>query len=283
MKCFHHTDLDGYCAGHIVSVFENNQNPEDFIEVNYDDVLPLDKISKGERVYFVDYSFSLNTAKVLDKILKITDDVIWVDHHKSSLELLKARPDFKKVKGLVDASHSGALNTYMYLYKCDYEDVPMYIRYVSDYDCWQYNMKDTLAFKYGMDSYKHKPLDDIWYRLRGKRGYDAKVILGSIISDGKVIEGYVAEEKRDYLEKYGYDIDFEGYRCKVCNRRDNSTLFGDTIKDYDIVMIWVFKGNSYEYSIYTDKDNIDCSKLAEKYGGGGHAQAAGFVVKKQLF
>lgn len=69
----------------------------------------------------------------------------------------------------------------------------------------------------------------------------------------------------------------------VVNRRCDSLIFGDLIKNYPIVAIWVFDGEKYKYSIYSDKSDIDCSKIAERYGGGGHKGASGFVSEKMIF
>lgn len=80
---FYHNDLDGRCAGSIVALYERNFNKENFFEVDYVMELPLDKIQKGERVYFVDYSFKKDTVWQLMEVLKKTSDVIWIDHHKN--------------------------------------------------------------------------------------------------------------------------------------------------------------------------------------------------------
>ena len=36
----------------------------------------------------------------------------------------------------------------------------------------------------------------------------------------------------------------------------------------------------YKCSIYSVKEDFDCSKFAEKFGGGGHKGAAGFSLDK---
>ena len=51
MKCIHHNDLDGRCAGAIVAYFTNNYNEQDYYEANYNDTLPIDSYSNGETVY----------------------------------------------------------------------------------------------------------------------------------------------------------------------------------------------------------------------------------------
>ena len=35
--------------------------------------------------------------------------------------------------------------------------------------------------------------------------------------------------------------------------------------------------------LYTTKDNVDCSLVAKKYGGGGHQGAAGCVLARLPF
>lgn len=91
MKCFYHNDMDGRCAGSVVASFENNYNSEDFFEVDYMmDLSPmLNLIQEGERVYFVDYSFKENTKYILDELIEINCDVVWCDHHTSSLNLIE--------------------------------------------------------------------------------------------------------------------------------------------------------------------------------------------------
>jgi nanoRNase/pAp phosphatase (c-di-AMP/oligoRNAs hydrolase) len=65
-------------------------------------------------------------------------------------------------------------------------------------------------------------------------------------------------------------------------------MFGDRIKDYDIVIGFHYNGKQYIYSLYTSKDNINCADIAKKIGsisglgGGGHTQAAGFQMYNRI-
>lgn len=86
-----------------------------------------------------------------------------------------------------------------------------------------------------------------------------------------------------YRKAYAYESRIDGVKCLVVNRRCNSLIFGNLIKDYPIVAIWVFDGEKYKYSIYSDKPDVNCSKIAERYGGGGHKGASGFVSEKMIF
>ena len=286
MKCFYHNDLDGRCAGSIVAHYENNYNKNDYFEVDYIMQLPLDKIKENERVYFVDYSFKKDTVWQLEEILKKTKDVIWIDHHLSSFKLEEELPWTKDIKGIRQDGISGAGLTYMYLHNCGFDDLPYYIQLVSDYDCWLYKYEpNTTYFKIGLGTEDNDALDDIWKAL-----YESfvdnvclSISTGTLIEKGKIIKQYIDSENTFYREHYSYETEIEGLKCLVVNKKSNSWVFGDKINEYPLVMVWVFNGVKYSYSIFSVDNNIDCSKIAEKYGGGGHYSAAGFSSDELLF
>ena len=80
MKCVYHKDLDGIASAAIVSHFV--KEPCDYIEVGYSKEFPFDQIAKDELVYIVDFSI-----EEWERLLEITKDVVWIDHHKSAIEL----------------------------------------------------------------------------------------------------------------------------------------------------------------------------------------------------
>jgi len=41
---------------------------------------------------------------------------------------------------------------------------------------------------------------------------------------------------------------------------------------------FVFTGKHWTFSLYTTKDEVDCSVIAKSKGGGGHKKAAGFQL-----
>jgi len=282
MKCIYHCDLDGRCAGSIVAQYENNYNKEDFFEVDYVMKLPLDKIDKDEKVYFVDYSFKKDTIWQLEEILKKTSDVIWIDHHSSSVNLIKEMPWLDKIKGIRQEGISGAGLTYIWLYNCDYEDLPYYIALVSDYDCWQYHYDpDTTNFKLGIETKYYDALDIIWVDLFST--IRISTVVNNIIEIGKIIKRYVDMDNIQYRNSYAYETEIAGYKCLVVNKKSNSWIFGEKYNDYPLVMVWVFDGKKYVYSIFSSNPEVDCSKIAESYGGGGHRGAAGFSSDELLF
>ena len=109
MKCFYHSDMDGKCAGSIVARVTGNYNSKDYIMYNYDGEIPTELIEDGETVYFVDLSFSVNTVDKLKEIVETKHcDLIWCDHHLSSMDILAKYPEFSSIKGIRKEGISGA-------------------------------------------------------------------------------------------------------------------------------------------------------------------------------
>lgn len=283
MKCYYHNDIDGKCAGSIVARKTGNYNPSDYIMYDYSTPLNFDVVEEGETVYFVDLSFSVNTVDKLKELVETKKcNLIWCDHHQSSMEVMKNNPEYQSVKGIRRNGISGAALTYMYLYECEYEEIPTFIKLVSDFDCWLFTMEHTLEFKYALEAKDHDALDIVWNKLIRDNASIMKAYLNKLFDRGKIISKYVKKEYEEYRKKYAYESRIDNYKCLVVNRSCNSLIFGDLIKEYPIVAIWAFDGEKYKYSIYSDKPEIDCSKIAEKFGGGGHKGASGFTSKELI-
>jgi oligoribonuclease NrnB/cAMP/cGMP phosphodiesterase (DHH superfamily) len=283
--CFYHNDLDGRCAGSIVAEFENNYDKKRFFEVNYNQNLPIESITKKDKVYLVDYSFKEDTIWQLEKILEITKDVIWLDHHTSSMNCQKKFSWLKDIKGIRQEGISGAGLTYMYLYNYAFDDLPYYIKLVSDYDCWIYDFNpDTTFFKIGIETEDYNALDDIWNNLfKGNYYFTKDEYIQDILDKGKVIKSYIDKDNIQYRDSYSFESELDGYKCIVVNKRTNSWIFGDKLKEYPFGIIFVYNGEWYSYSIFSENKDIDCSKIAENHGGGGHKGAAGFKSKINIF
>lgn len=101
------------CAGYWVKTLNKltDNFTDEYIKINYGIEFPFDSIGKNEIVYIVDYSIS---PEEMDKLLEITSNVIWIDHHKSAIEKYKNYD--KDVKGLRYDGIAGCMLTYCYLF-----------------------------------------------------------------------------------------------------------------------------------------------------------------------
>ena len=278
MKCFHHNDLDGRCAGAMVSQYMDNRDPSNFIEVDYVKVPSADIVSRGEDVFIVDYSFTEKTAHQLKAFIDKKCHVIWIDHHQSSVDLLHHIDDpefqFLKSKNLhivVDTKLCGAALTFMYFEYETGHSMPRFLRYVDDWDRWTKRHSETRKFKLGIESIPHSPTDQIWRNLM----FDSDTT-EHLLQEGDIIERYVDKSNAAYCKAFAFKCTFENLNCYALNVRSNSEIFGDLINHCDAVITFIYDGDVYRYSIYSANPEIDCSKIAVKYGGGGHKGAAGF-------
>jgi len=116
MKCYYHNDLDGRCAGSIVYNFIDEplrkaENLE-MIEIDYKDNINVDVIEKDEQLYIVDFSFK---PEVMEKVLQKTNNIIWIDHHKTADEY-KYSQEIKGLRITENKKYSGCELTWMFFY-----------------------------------------------------------------------------------------------------------------------------------------------------------------------
>jgi len=296
MRCFYHNDEDGEACAVIVSKHTGVTDPEAYVAVDYVKPLPIEGITSGFTVWLVDYSITEVTLHYLERLLQIGCELIWIDHHASSIKLENEYKELKDIKGVRSKSsttsgYSAAVLTYFYCYNTTtFVDVPAFIRLISDYDCWQYQYGSlTNNFKNGIGTRNHTNIfDSVWDELWNSDHINRHTpfsasLTNKLIEIGKPVGDFVTYENTKYRNEFAYESVIKGYPCLVVNKRSNSWIFGDMIAEYPIVVTWVFNGKYYSYSLFSTNPEIDCSLIAESFGGGGHPGAAGFKSKKMLF
>ncbi len=282
MKIVHHDDADGKCAAFWVSksAFHDDGEAIEFIQMNYNKNFPLEKIIPGEQVYIVDYSIEPDEMRAL---LAVAGDVVWIDHHITAIEKYK---DFEhNVSGIRMDGIAACMLTWVYLNRMTFggigealafhpnmcNDAPAFVKFIADNDVWKFEHGDTTRyFCTALNSTDMRPDGEIWKVLVGRTGYTWK-----LVEDGKTMMKFRDGWAAGYM-KIGFDTEFEGHLCYACNLgKCNSDYFKSLPKGkYDILMPFVFNGDCWNVSLYSEK--VDVSEIAKKYGGGGHKGASGF-------
>lgn len=269
MICFHHNDADGRCAGAIVY----RKYPWcRFVEMDYNKKIPFDMIFEEEGIWIVDFSFK---PEDMERLCGITQDIVWIDHHKTILDHPYNKPN---VKGIRNINQSGCYWAWGYIYPD--EVTPCAVSLISDYDTWTLVMPDSKAFRFGLDLYNHGPTDDIWYDLLNPL---SELRVDVIVEKGQTVLRFIDRFGQDYIKSYGFEIpDFEGFRCIAQGVYSfGSTFYGPLIDEYDICIAFEWTGQNWIVGLYSIK--TDVSVIAKKYGGGGHKGAAGFVCDELPF
>lgn len=281
---YHSADLDGASSGALLRYYHEKQGlkiDKDFkmIPMNYGNIFDESQIKDGELVMMSD--ISLQPVSRMEELSKRCELFVF-DHHKSVYPTLDAN-DVKGIWG--DDQIAGCELTWIYLFSAS--SVPDFIRYLSDWDCW--NDQDKIywettvkPFQMAIRSYETNPSTDTGYAFWADwiGGINGDESINEMINEGKTIIRYQTEMNID-LMKRSFDIEFEGLRFIVVNGYKGSPQFDSKwdSEKYDAMMSFYNMENKYwTISMYTAKD-IDLSVIAQKWGGGGHNYACGFSVK----
>ena len=271
MKCFFHSsDLDGQCSGAIIKM----AYPDcELIGINYGDDFPWDSIKRNDTVILVD--ISLQPFSDMEKLSNMCS-LYWIDHHISAINEYEKSKNFRPADVSLNTEYAACELTWKYFNKTS---IPYYVTLLGQFDIWNHSNPDTLFFQYGLSQYNTNPDNQIlWEKLKLKQ------FLTEIINEGRHIKKYVDKENIKYLKNAGFETEFSGYKCYAVNKLFCGSLIFDSLKnkeDYDIFIIFGYNNFKWSISLYSEKDNIDVSKLAKKYGGGGHKGASGFQLKEK--
>ena len=295
MKCFHHNDLDGRCAAAIVRMARPDSVQSDFIEVDYKSNLDLSVVKHCEEVFIVDFSFS---QQYMERLIDITPNVIWIDHHSTASSYPYANWGQNQIKGLRDFTVkglSGCELTWKFLFPA--EELNKSVQLIGDYDSWRMKLSPAcLEFFEGMKLVPHDPCDKIWSDLLTKSESDSNALVANIRNTGKVCMQYRDMYCSEMRKSFGYETLI---KCSVIkNGVDNlwtvdayalnvyrfgSQAYGDLIEKYPVVIAYVHDGERYTVSLYSAREDIHCGEICSAFGGGGHKGAAGFVCDELPF
>lgn len=301
-----HTDLDGYLSAGLVEFYYKKFIDKD-VEIKhkswtYGRNLPnLDYIKKHyDKVFIVDLCPDPNEF-MLDLFKHFKDKLIWIDHHiKPDVEfeeMFKLQYPGNFIKGLrADEEHctSAALLTYKYFEanynaKCNINHIPTWLKYCSDFDCWN---------KYD-DTIWHSRIMPIFFMLKGiitnpslaynyiQKRYDSGYYYDTLHSnkkefynyqtDSEVKEGqilykgilsiYKAEANHGFERVLPVEMngEYRNIRAWICNTQNRSSVIFEqmeNIDDYDVFIPYHFNGEKYFYSMYTFKKDIKCNQIS---------------------
>jgi len=278
MVIFHHGDLDGRCAAAIVDMWVRKNkdtikpNRVEFREMQYKDNPDFSDIS-NEMVIIVDFSFK---PDVFRKLQERTNNIIWCDHHASCKDYDYAKENIPGIRDFGNPCLAGCELAWKHFIGTT---IPWGVELLGDYDAFRIE-HDPECFQYyeGLKTIDDSPQSGTWYRIFKDQEYVDK-----IVETGKTIIRYRDLYVNDMCKNYGYETEIGGHKAVALNvYRFGSAAFGKLFKEYPICIAYIYDGKKYMLSLYSD-NKVDVSKVAQKYGGGGHAGAAGFVCGELPF
>jgi hypothetical protein len=270
MVIYHANCQDGFCSAWLLwREFPDAQ----FIPANYGDAPP--DVS-GKIVYVVDFSFPRDVMIRLNEEAAL---LVVLDHHKTAQANLAGLPFC-----IFNMEKSGARLTWEYIQssiKGNYitemgKQPPWLVSYTEDRDLWNWDLPESKEVNACLASH---PMDfELW------NSFDNEDSLARFVSDGEAILRYQESVVRSICaNKRMVEVikgDYEDH-WMVCNSNMLMSEVGNELaKTTGIGCCWFEKPDgSRLYSLRAIKDSsADCSKIAKRFGGGGHPGAAGFTL-----
>ena len=257
----YHDDLDGFGAAW--AAWKKFGNKADYLSVDYSKPMPTGL--KNKEIYVLDFCYPEAETKAL---LKNNKKVMVIDHHISQKNIIKILKEY-----IWDIKHAGCVLSWQYFHPG--KKIPRLIEYIESIDLWNFKLKNTREITSFLETLSRdfKIWDKVIFEIESKNKFS------EYLEKGKVIAGF-SRKIIEILASNSESAVFEGKKVSVVNSPIfNSELGGYLLKKtkVPIVIIWSLKNGRIRVSLRS-LNGVDVSKLAQKYGGGGHKQAAGFSL-----
>lgn len=230
--------------------------------------VPDSSIFQDREVYVIDYSFSQEEMMLFESA---ASSFICIDHHISAQNAVTSLRSY-----VFDTQHSGAWLAWKYFHPDT--EIPKMIEYISDSDTWAHALPDyeqieAYIYRDTELRYTFSYMNALHQELSTEEGFQNAKRIGALFR-----EAY--EGKIKTVEASAELVLFEGYTVYAVNApREIRSELGHRLaeKTKSFSLLFLYEGGFWKCSLRSVSD-FDVSVIAQKYGGGGHKNAAGFVV-----
>jgi hypothetical protein len=247
--------------------------------LNHDMDIPYDEIEKHDKIVICDIALPVKYMLELNKKIDLT----WVDHHISVIkeyDELIATGNYEPIKGLRKVGTAALVLTWQYFYPD--KELPEGLRLLGLNDIYDLRDRRVRPFEYAIQTYGvNRPTDKIWTQL-----INNDIDIKAHVEKGNAILSWVRHRNYRLVRGMAFVSEYNGLKCICSNMSQGQSEFFDSLedlRDYDfMVNFFMNKKNRWNLTFYSYKDNVDVSKIAAQFGGGGHAKAAGASSLKEL-
>ena len=223
----------------------------------------------GRDVFIVDFSYQ---RQVLLKMVSEAESLTILDHH------ISAKDDIVGLPGAItrfSVGMSGCMIAWKYFFPN--ETPPKLLQHIQDRDLWLFHLDATREICAAL--YSH-PFDFALFNLWCNSDQ-----LHGMAADGAAIERKNAKDLVELLDSNTRFIMFAGHDVPSANVPPFlASAAGDELsKANAFAIIWHDTRDGVRVSIRSQREGgLDVSQIAKIYGGGGHRNAAGFTVSRDL-
>lgn len=240
---------------------------------------PYELISKDMHLHIVDFSYPPHQFM---NLCEMANTVTMLDHHLTAVNAYAAydnehKSDFPaNSKVVFDMMQSGAMLAWNYYHPR--KQPPRIIEHIQDRDLWKFELKGTREIHLNLNTYPKDLL--VWTNLiqmTDANGFEFK----KFVAEGEAIARYYEQLIQNILATNKRAVWVNGYEGLSANCP--GALASDlghelTNESGTFGMTWeLLKDGNVKCSLRSNAD-FDVSAMAKQFGGGGHKNAAGFVI-----
>lgn len=295
-QLYTHNDLDGVGCGIVAKIAFKDQ-----VDIRYNSVMGLDhqierfldkkddKRNKGKLVFITDLSINEENTKGIDTFVKNGGKVKLIDHHKTALHFNDY--SWGNVRVEYDDGRLASATSLFYEYLIQHrliEPSPAlheFVELVRQYDTWEWDQNNNIKAKQLNDLFFMGSIDEfeekMVQRIMKSRHFEYDEFEKKLLEmEEEKIERYVRRKKRElvqlFIDEYCAGIvHAESYHSELGNE------LGKENEHIDYIAILNLGGK--KISFRTIHDHIDVSAIADEFGGGGHAKAAGCSMNEKAY
>ena len=262
----YHDDLDGFGAAW--AAWKKFGDKADYLAVDHYvdhyNLAPLEL--KDKEIYSLDFCYPKEQTEIL---LKNNKKLVVIDHHITNKETIKILKYY-----VWDIKRSGCVLSWQYFHPG--KKIPKLIGYIEDIDLWKFKNKNTRPLTMVLEGlpYNFKLWNKIAVELENKN----KSLV--YLKQGKAIVEFI-DKAVNIIALNTEKVIFEKKKALAINSPIFACELGDFFikkKKSPVAIIWSLRNGKIKVQLRSSK-KVDVSKLAQKYGGGGHKQAAGFILE----
>lgn len=279
---YHDPCMDGMAAAFAVKLAFPDA---ELVPAQYEKPLPFDKI-EGKHAVFADISWPEYEMR---KACLLAESVVILDHHESAIRKVGNITNHDPPENLYavfDLERSGAGIAWDHFF--NFSTRPAWISWVEDRDLWRFRFESTAPFNAFLRTVPKDFENYLWVHEQMKNESTGRRIL----AHGDEIRRLDRETVRVCAEQMEVAYwPLLQKRLRVVQAPSHlASEVGELLyrhESVDLAVVWDWREPdslerkvSLRASKAAQARGVNCAKIAEQFGGGGHPGAAGFVCTR---
>lgn len=225
----------------------------------------------GADVLIVDFAYKLPG---MEQIIAQARSVTILDHHKTAQADIQPLLDAGRVLGEFDMERSGAAMAWDWCFPD--EPRPRIIAHIQDRDLWRFELEGTRQI--GAVLFTHEQDFETWSNLA--RALEDEAGWQTLYATGVTLERKQLKDCQQLVEVTRRSMVIAGKTVPVANLPYMFASDGGNImaQGQPFAASYYDTPNGRKFSLRSTQEGMDVAEVALRYGGGGHARAAGFLM-----